>query len=361
MKYFAKVKHMKKILVIQNKRIGDVLIASVLANNLKQQQPNSHITYFVYDYTAGVLENNPNIDTIWKANDRELKKFSVLWQTILQIRREKYDIIIDPYAKFQSRIMCLLSKAPVRIGFKRPGKNLKLPYYTQEIEFLKNASLACGKALEDRMNLLTRAFGMKDPDPMYRIFLTEDEKNYAKIKGVPKPCIMIGVLGSTPNKSLPYEYTAELIDFMATNYQASLLFNYAPHQKQEAEKIYSLCKNKEQILMNIYEDSIRGFIQLMNQCDMLISNEGGSVHIAKALGKPTFTIYSPYITKSHWNSFEDGQLHDSVHLFDDNPDYFESLSREAKKEIEKNPETLYRKLTPDKILSKLKPYLTKHL
>ena len=69
---------MNKVLVIQNKRIGDVLIASILANNLKTIFPDSHITFFVYDYTAGVLEQNPNIDHIILANDKELKKLSVL-------------------------------------------------------------------------------------------------------------------------------------------------------------------------------------------------------------------------------------------------------------------------------------------
>ena len=256
--------------------------------------------------------------------------------------------------------MCLFSKAPKRVGFKRKGKKLKFKYYTHEIEFLEEASLACGKALEDRMNLLEKAFGMQHPDPKYKIFLTEEENQYDSLMGLQKPVIMLGVLGSTPNKSLPFEYTAQLIDFLANHYQATLLFNYAPHQKKEAEVIYEMCTHKEQIRLDIYEDSIRGFVTLMNQCDMLISNEGGSVHIAKALDKPTFTIYSPYITKSHWNSFEDGKMHDSIHLFEDDPEYYDSLTREQKKEIEKNPETLYRKLTPDLILQKLVPYLTNH-
>ncbi|MDC8003442.1 glycosyltransferase family 9 protein [Aureisphaera galaxeae] len=351
----------KKILVIQNKRIGDVLIASVLANNLKSHFPNSHITYFVYDYTAGVLEQNPNIDRIILAKDAELKKISVLLKTIRQIRKEKYDIIIDPYAKFQSRMMCLFSKAPIRVGFKRKNKKLKFRFYTQTVTFLDKATLPCGKALEDRMNLLEEAFGMESPDPMYRIFLNEEEQNYNRIDSFERPVIMLGVLGSTPNKSLPYEYTAELIDYLAENHKATLLFNYAPHQKEEALKIYEMCKFKEQIDLDIYEDSIRGFVTLMNKCDLLISNEGGSVHIAKALDRPTFTIYSPYITKSHWNSFEDGKKHDSIHLFEDDEDYFESLSREEKKEIESNPEQLYRKLTPKRILDKLKPYLKHHL
>ncbi|GAB5399706.1 MAG: glycosyltransferase family 9 protein [Aureisphaera sp.] len=351
----------KKILVIQNKRIGDVLIASVLANNLKSKYPDSHISYFVYDYTAGVIEQNPNIDRIILAQDAELKKITVLLRTIRTIRKEKYDIIIDPYAKFQSRMMCLFSKAPKRVGFKRKNKNLKLPYYTETITFLDTASMACGKALEDRMHLLQKAFAIENPDPMYRIFLSQEEQKYDRITSLERPVIMLGVLGSTPNKSLPYEYTAQLIDYLAKNHKATLLFNYAPHQKVEALKIYELCEFKEQINLDIYEDSIRGFVKLMNQCDLLLSNEGGSVHIAKALNKPTFTIYSPYINKSHWNSFEDGITHDSVHLFEDNPDYFESLSREEKKEIESNPEQLYRKLTPDRILNKLKPYLSHHL
>ena len=352
---------MKKILVIQNKRIGDVLIASVLANNLKQQIPHSHITYFVYDYTAGVLENNPNIDRIITVKDKELKKLPFFWKVLRKVRKERYDIIVDPYAKFQSRMMCYFSGAPQRVGFKRQGKKLKLKFYTHEITFLDQSPPPCGKALADRLNLLEKAFGMKDPDPHYKVFLTEAEKKDTSLQHLSKPIVMMGVLGSTPSKSLPYGYTAQLIDFLTEAYSVSVLFNYAPYQKEEAKKIFELCKHKEKIHWDIYADSIRGYCIFMNQCDLLISNEGGSVHIAKALKKPTFTIYSPFITKSHWNSFEDGTTHASVHLFDDNPDYFERLPREQKKEIEKAPEELYQKLTPEMILQKLKPYLEHHL
>lgn len=351
---------MKKILVIQNKRIGDVLIASVLANNLKTKFPDSHISYFVYNYTAGVLEQNPNIDCVILAKDKELKKIGVLWKTIREIRKEKYDIILDPYAKFQSRLMCLLSGAPQRIGFKRAHKKLKLPYYTQAIEFLPKATQACGKALEDRMHMLTSAFDIQNPNPKYQIFLTEEEQQYSKISNLKKPVIMLGVLGSSPNKSLPYKYTARIIDYIASTYEATLLFNYAPHQKEAAQKIYNLCKHQEQINLDVYENSIRGFITLMNRCDLLVSNEGGSVHIAKALDRPTFTIYSPYIDKSHWNSFEDGITHDSVHLLEEKPNLFDSFTLEERRAIEKTPDKLYRELTPDLILKKLKPFLEQH-
>ncbi len=351
---------MKQILVIQNKRIGDVLISSVLANNLKKRFPESTITYLVYPYTAGVLENNPHIDRIWSVDEKWLKKLPNLLKMIARVRRKKFDIILDPYAKLQSRLMCYFSGAEYRIGFKRPGKKLKLPFYSHPVHFIPKKTQFCGKAIENRLNLLNAVFPMQDMDDTPKIFITEEEAQYDRISHLKKPVIMLGVLGSTPQKSMPYAYIAKLIDYITKNYKASLLFNYAPYQKTEAETIYNLCEHKEQIHLDIYEDSIRGFIALMNKCDLLISNEGGSVHIAKALDKPTFTMYSPYIEKEDWNSFEDGKKHQSVHLLDFKPELYKSFTREERKAIEADPSELYHELTPELILTSLKPYLQNH-
>jgi len=352
---------MNKILVIQNKRIGDVLISSVIANNVKTIFPDCHITYFVYDYTAGVLENNPNINRVITVNDKELKKFPKLLKTVAAVKKEKYDIIFDSYAKFQSRLFCLFSGAQYRIGFKRKHKTLKLPFYTHPINFLDDKSLFCGKAIEDRLNMINSVFPLKDPLDRPKIYLTESEKKYERIASIKGPIIMFTVLGSTISKSLPLQYVAEIIDFITNTYNVTILFNYAPHQKVDALKIFNLCSNKDQINLDIYEDSIRGFIKLMNQCDLLIANEGGTVHITKALDKPTFTIYSPFIDKEDWNSFEDGIMHESIHLLDEKPSLYDEFTRKSRKVIEEHPEVLYNELTPEVILSKLKPFLEHHI
>ena len=99
----------------------------------------------------------------------------------------------------------------------------------------------------------------------------------------------------------------------------------------------------------------------MHHCKILVANEGGSVHIAKALDRPTFTIYSPYIEKDDWNSFEDGINHTSIHLLDEKPHLYAGFSRSQRKAIEQDPSTLYRELTPEMILEKLVPYLDHHL
>ena len=351
---------MKKILVIQNKRIGDVLLASLIATNLKQIYPDSIIDYMVYNYTTGVIEENPAIDNIIEINEKELKKIPKLFKTAFEIRKKRYDIIVDPYAKFQSRLISLLSGAKTRIGYKKREKNPPLPFYTHNISLLKEKSKPCGKSIEDRVNLVTSVFDIKTPVHEPKIYLTEKEKQYNKLNSYDKPVIMFGILGSTPQKSMPYDYIVDLRDFVTKNYDVYALFNYAPHQKFDAQQIYDKCKVKDRIIFDIYEESIRGFVLLMNKCNLLIANEGGTVHIAKALNKPTFTIFSPYVLKDHWASFEDGKTHTSIHLLDEKPDFY-NTNREKRKEIEENPHELYKQLTPDLIISKLEPFLKIHL
>ncbi|MCB0462721.1 MAG: glycosyltransferase family 9 protein [Flavobacteriaceae bacterium] len=352
---------MKKILIIQNKRIGDVLLSSIIANNIKTVFPESEVHFFTYDYASAVLENNPNIDKIIMVKDKELKNPINLLKQSLAIRKAGYDIIFDAYSKFQSRIMCLLSGSEYRIGFKRKHKTLKLPFYTHPVNFLDKSSMSCGKAIEDRINIIDAVFPIKHADYTPKLFLTDAEQQYKKIDHLKKPVIMLGVLGSTPQKSMPYDYVADLVNHITTTYKANILFNYAPHQKSEALKIYEQCKDKDQIHLDIYENSVRGFIRLMNKCDILVANEGGSVHMAKALNKPTFTIYSPYILKDHWASFEDGTMHESIHLLEEKPELFDSTTREDRKAIEKNPTQLYRELTPELIIKKLDVFLKQHI
>jgi len=353
---------MKKILIIQNKRIGDVLIASVIANNFKRKFPDSEIHFMAYEFATGVLQENPNIDKIIAVNEKELKKIGNLLAFIRQVRKEKYDIIFDPYSKTQSRLICKFGGAKQTIGHKSRKKFGNWSYYTHPTEALKFSTKFCGKAIEDRVHLIEFAGDFEPIDYEPKLFLSEAEKNEDWLKNYrDKKVIMLGVLGSTPQKSMPFEYVAEIIDFIAKNYDVYILFNYSPHQKKDALAIYDLCKFKENIILDIYAPSIRDFIKLMYQCDLLVANEGGTVHIAKALQKPTFTLFSPYVNKSHWASFEDGIKHHSIHLLDKKPELFKSFTYEERKQIEQNPKEFYLQLTPEIIIPDLDLFLKNNL
>lgn len=353
---------MQKILIIQNKRIGDVLIASVIANNFKRKYPDSEVHFMAYDFTTGVLEHNPNIDKIIPIREKELKKGRNLLQFIRWVRQQKYDIIFDPYSKTQSRLICKFSGAKMTIGHKSRKKWGNWNFYTHPTVGLEKSYKLCGKAIEDRVHLIEYAGDFSPIDYEPKIFLTAAEKKEDLLgKYKDKKVIMLGVLGSTPQKSMPYAYVAEVCDRIATTFDAYLLFNYAPHQKEEALKIFTLCQHKDRIILDIYAPTIRDFIKLMAQCDVLVANEGGTVHIAKALQKPTFTLFSPYVNKEHWASFEDGVKHTSIHLREEKPELYTEFTYEARKKMEADPSPWYHELKPALYWNRLQTFLTHHL
>jgi heptosyltransferase-2 len=73
-----------KILVIQQKKIGDVLVSSILCDNLRRIYPNAQIDYMVYKSTIDVLIGNTTIDNLILFEDKhrtsklELLKFILL-------------------------------------------------------------------------------------------------------------------------------------------------------------------------------------------------------------------------------------------------------------------------------------------
>ncbi len=352
---------MKKVLVIQNKFIGDVLIATVIAQNIKKTYPDCHVSYLVYDYCAGVIKNHPQIDEVIEVNERWLKSIPNLIGLALRIRKKSFDTIFDPYSKFQSRVICLFSSAKIRIGFFKGKFDSLLPYYSHRVKPAKEKTKECGKSIQDRLRLLEcfPEIDMEHLDDKPKIYLSPEEQKY-KSELFHKPHIVLGILGSTAVKSLPHSYIVEIVNFLTTNYDFQIIFNYAPHQKVVAKAIYDQCDNKGKISMDLYENSIRGFVKIMGQSQLLIANEGGSVHIAKALDKPTFTIFSPYELKDHWASFDDGLFHASVHLLEEKPELFPKITRKIRREIEADPSFYYNEFKPDLIIPKLKEFLKHH-
>ena len=107
-----------KILVIQQKMIGDVLVSSIICNNLRKAYPKAQIDYLVYESTIPVLEGNSSIDNIILFQEKHRKSKKELLKKALEIRSQKYDVVIDAYSKLESWLIVLLSGAKRIISYK---------------------------------------------------------------------------------------------------------------------------------------------------------------------------------------------------------------------------------------------------
>ncbi len=352
-----------KILVIQQKMIGDVLVSSIICNNLRIAYPDAQIDYLVYETTIPVLEGNSSIDNLILFKEEHRNSNWAFLKLAFQIRKEKYDLVIDAYSKLESWLIVFLSSAKRKISYKKPGRKF---LYTDNVPFAKFPKTNMGLAIERRLSLLKPLNLNIDIDPFPKLLVTEKENQEAKVlfekHQVQKnrKTIMISLLGSENLKTYPLEYMAKVVDEIANHQDVNILFNYFPKQLEDAKKVYNSCaKNtKDKIYFDLLGDDLRSFIAIMNNCDMIIGNDGGAINMAKALNKPSFIIFSPWIEKKIWATFEDGIHHKSVHLKEFKPELFEGLSE---KELKNKTPELYQEFQPKFFTDSLLSFLNFNL
>ncbi len=344
-----------RVLVIQNKMIGDVLTSTVICKALKSENPNWIVDYMIQPNTFAVVEHNPYIDSIIFFDPEKNKGIINLWKLGKELKRHKYDVVIDAYGKWESVLPAYFSDAKKRIGFRKWYTSL---LYTKTIVPEKNIENA---AVFHRLQLAHTLKSSEITNLFPKIYLSESEIINAKdsIQKSIDPSlnkIMIAIVGSGLNKSLPPAYMAVILDTIAKKNKVALLFNFMPHQEKEALAIYNLCKDetKTKIVLDFYSKNLRDFLAVLSQCKALIGNEGGAVNMAKALNIKTFTIFSPWINKSSWSLKNDMQNHDAVHLNDYFPEIYNG--KHAKK-FKKQALKLYLKLHPSLFLAKLNQFL----
>jgi len=352
-----------KILVIQQKMIGDVLVSSIICNNLRMAYPGAQIDYLVYESTTPVLEGNTAIDNIILFKKEHRESNLALFRLAFKIRREKYDLVIDAYSKLESYIFVLLSGAKRRISYEKPGRKF---LYTDNVPFAEFPKTNMGLAIERRLSLLKPLHLGIQVDPLPKLYVTESENQKAlelfEKNGVRKDrkTVMISLLGSEKPKTYPLDFMSEIVDWIAEKQDVNILFNYFPSQIEEARKVYESCSKSTQdkIYFDLLGDDLRSFIAIMNNCDMIVGNDGGAINMAKSLGKPSFIIFSPWIEKKIWSTFEDGIHHVSVHLQEFRPEIFEGRSE---RELKANTPELYQKFSPELFKNQLLNFLETNL
>lgn len=343
--------------------IGDVLVSSILCDNLRKAYPKAQIDYMVYESTVAVLQGNTSFDNLILFKEKHQKSKWEYFKLLKSIRAEKYEIVIDAYSKLESWLVVLFSGAKQKISYWKKGRGF---LYTDTVKRKKTSNINLGLIIEQRLALLNPLHLDIELETFPRIYVTQEENDLAASLfdsygiDLSKKTIMVSLIGSSSDKTYPLEYMSKLVDFMADKGDINILFNYFPKQIEDAKKIYNGCKErtKQMIYFSLLGKNIREFIAIMNQCNMIIGNDGGAINMAKALEKPSFIIFSPWIDKKGWATFEDGINHVSLHLQEFKPDLFEGKTAKI---IKKETIAFYKEFTPKLIFPALNTFLKTHL
>jgi heptosyltransferase-2 len=352
-----------KILVIQQKMIGDVLVSSLICENLKRSYPNSEVHYLINRFTIPVIENNPYIDEViifedlYKSNKIEFFKF------LRKIRKTNYDIVVDAYGKLESNLITFFSKAKFTYSYTKWYTKC---LYLNTVEISGTSLTEAGLAIENRQRLFQLLPDVKVFNVKPKIYLTPVEVNtahqqinFARSEGNLN-LIMVSALGSGETKTYPLVYMADLLNEITAQTNAHFILNYMTSQQAEINRLLSFCNEstKERILLDLTPKSLREFMAVCSLCNLIFGNEGGAINMAKAIDVPSFAIFSPWIIKEGWNSFEYSYPNASAHLIDFKP---KLVTNSNVKDIKANYKVFYKSLEPMMFKTRLIDFVLSHL
>lgn len=353
-----------KVLVIRLKYIGDTLLSLPLCRSIKNSFPDAEVHYLMYEPIAPLYQNEeglePGIDALQVITAEEKKKPLKYLKKLMQLRRERYDIVIDTLTVPATVLISRFTGAERIIGFDK-GK-ARSNWYTHKIQHVPNVS-----SLKQKLQLLK---AMPEPVvPVKNMLLnfSAAEIDAAREKlskqgiDLNRPLFLISPIARLRIKLWPEDYFVQLGRWLLDNYDAQLMIAWGPGEQQQAKTIKQKIQADNEPLIpsrvfcDIKTKNVRELAALASQCTLYIGNDTGPRHIAEAAGIPTFTIFSPVFSKHVWIP-NPGTNHQAIDIsdvlnlgFDDHllniPFYADDL------------EKYYRMITPEVVIERLQPML----
>lgn len=350
-----------KILVIQIKHIGDAVATSMLFKRLKQLENKVETHYMLIASAKQAVLHNQDIDNFIDIDAKRLNSVRYLFGLLKQVRKHKFDMVLDVYGKPIGNLVSYFSGAKVRVGYDKARSGW---IYTHKVNTQNQGPTSEAYALRDR-KLFLKAIDADGQNLKPEIELNDTETKAATellaSSGLaPKDKLfMVSILGSDEYKSYPAAYMAEILEkVVASQPQINLLLNYVPSQLAQIEEILNLCgeSTKQRIFKTLYADSIRGFLALLSHCNGIFGNEGGAINMAKALDVPSFAIYSPQIKIDSWSGQDERENdHPVVHIC-----MYETDFTPLKKSMRAQQDEFYRKFKPSLFSDQLTSFIQKH-
>lgn len=285
-----------KILIIQLRRLGDILLTTPVIKVLRKTFPQAQIDFLIEKPFFEIISGNPYLNNILILEKGFLNQLNL----IKKIRKEKYDFLFDFLGNPRTAWITFFSKAVKKVGFDFRGRkfayNIRVerdnrPKYI--VDFKLDALRAVGIDIGNEREPLSM-FVPSGAQTFADNFFANNNLDKKK------PVIGISPTSRKQTRIWPGKYFAQLADKLIQQYNAKIIFLWGPGEEKKIGEIVSLMKNKPVIIPRV---DIKQLAALIGKCNLLISNDNGPKHIAVAMDVPTITIYGP--TQSEcWNPSE---------------------------------------------------------
>lgn len=274
---------MKRILVIQLRELGDVLLTTPLVRQLQRLYPMARIDFVCESKCASLLQANPRLERVHSLASSRATDFLRL---AYQLRRGRYDLVVDGQCLPKTALLARITGARQRCGYLRSFPRNRFSYTDV---YRHDHSRPMYVALQ---KLLLLADQRIDPLDLSLEFPIDQHAEAAADRFAQQylrpPVVAVYVASRFDSKRWPAAKYAALIDrLQQRGFQPWLV--YGPGQEATARQVAANSTCRPVVDYPALDlPTLRG---VLARCCIFVGNDGGPRHIACAAGRPTFTIF----------------------------------------------------------------------
>jgi heptosyltransferase-2 len=272
-----------------------------MIRELRRTFPTAFIATLTQPSTKDVLLNNPHLD-VMLTDDLKKENF---WKIVKEIKKYKFTDALLVLPTERAAYQLFFAGIKNRIGVGRKLYEI--------ITFMKSVSRNNYIPLRHEADYcmdLARKLGVITDNIQPEIFLTEEEKSEAKKIlqnwdidfNSYKIILHTGTKGSAPNWNEEKYYN--LLIRMSEKLKEQNYFILLTAQEMSSQFRESVKKlnNKRIVIVDKKIDTLRNFIKIISQMDLVICSSTGPIHLADALNIRCIGIYCHRNVSSakHW-------------------------------------------------------------
>ncbi len=277
-----------KILIIQLRRIGDVLLTTPALRYLKENIPGVEIDMLVEKNCAPALKLNPDL------NDVLIYDKSQALKEIRRVRARHYDAVLDFMNNPRTAYLTFLSGARWRVGWRhgvrRVFYNIAVPI-PLEPEYVPKRKIRLVKYW------MTKAGIVPKSDVSFRpsLFLSSDEKMFSEhwmnAENVnPKGYVVLAPAHRHPIRAWRKEGFRAVALRLREEWGKPVYLAWGPGEEEWMKEVQGEFSSEIKLLPLT---SLREMAAIFQNAALVITNDSGAMHTTVGVGTPTVTIYGP--------------------------------------------------------------------
>lgn len=269
--------------------IGDAVMTMPAIRALRKAYPESKISLLVKPSVAALFEKDPHIDSLIMYTEK-FKGLLGKLKLAYSLRRMDFSKAILLQNAFDAAFITFLAGIPERIGYKRDGRGKLL---TKPVPFHRDDRRL--HHINYYLNLLTSA-GIPTAYSQPYIYLSLEERLASRntLAGASKPLIGINPGASFGSaKRWATERFADVASRFIGDTGGSVVLFGGDNELKIASEIEKLVSSRKsgQLLNLAGRTSLRELASLIAECDVVVTNDSGPMHIAYAVGTPVVAIF----------------------------------------------------------------------